>query len=198
MDLTLIMSFFLGIGLAASAGFRVFLPLFALSLASFFGYNVDESWSWVGEMPALITLGVATIAEIFAYYIPWVDNILDTIAIPLAGVAGTFLMASSLGGFDSEVLQWGLAIISGGGTAAAIKGTAATGRLASTATTGGLGNFAVTTGETTAASVLTIFSFIAPIIAFILVIVVFYFVFKAWKYINKVRHKKSSQTGTFT
>ena len=31
-----ILSLFLGIGLAASAGFRVFLPLFALSLASHF------------------------------------------------------------------------------------------------------------------------------------------------------------------
>ncbi|MDO5509293.1 MAG: DUF4126 domain-containing protein [Weeksellaceae bacterium] len=197
MDLTLILSFFLGIGLAASAGFRVFLPLFALSLASFFGYNIDDSWAWVGELPALITLGVATLAEIFAYYIPWIDNALDTIAIPMAGIAGTFLMASSLGGFDSEVLQWGLAIISGGGTAAAIKGTAATGRLASTMTTGGLGNFAVSTGETTAASVLSIFAFIAPIIAFILVAVVFYFVFRSWRYINKVRSRKSQQSSTY-
>ncbi|HAI37540.1 MAG TPA: DUF4126 domain-containing protein, partial [Maribacter sp.] len=32
-----ILSIFLGVGLAASVGFRVFLPLFALSLASYFG-----------------------------------------------------------------------------------------------------------------------------------------------------------------
>lgn len=33
-----IISIFLGVGLAASVGFRVFLPLFALSLANY--YNI--------------------------------------------------------------------------------------------------------------------------------------------------------------
>lgn len=141
--LAIFISFCLGIGLSASAGFRVFLPLFVLSLAARFGFDLNAEWDWVGSWTAIITLGVATFFEIVAYYIPWVDNILDSIAIPLAGVAGTLLMALSLGDVDSEVLQWGLAIIAGGGTATSIKGATASGRLASTATTGGLGNFTV-------------------------------------------------------
>lgn len=73
-----ILSIFLGLGLAASAGFRVFLPLFALSLASHFNViPLNESWMWVGGFPAMIALGIAMIAEIMAYYITFVDNALD-------------------------------------------------------------------------------------------------------------------------
>src|SRR5690606_31439191 len=92
LDSSTIMSFFLGIGLAASAGFRVFVPLFALSIGAHFGadlLDLNESWQWVGSWPAMITLGVATLIEVAGYYVPVVDNLLDTIAVPLAAVAGT-------------------------------------------------------------------------------------------------------------
>ena len=92
-----IISIFLGIGLAASVGFRVFVPLFALSLASYFNFwELNESWQWIGSLTAVITLGVATLVEISAYYIPYLDNLLDTIAIPLATIAGTAVMVSTV------------------------------------------------------------------------------------------------------
>lgn len=182
-DSATITSFCLGIGLAASAGFRVFLPLFVLSLGAHFGQDLlelNESWQWVGSWAAMITLGVATIVEIIAYYIPIVDNFLDTIAIPLAAVAGTILMASTL--LDmGEVSTWALAIIAGGGTATAISGTTAATRALSTGSTAGTGNFVVNTGETAAASVLSVTSLIWAPIAFILVILVLYFIWKLWK-----------------
>lgn len=182
-DTTTIMSFFLGIGLAASAGFRVFVPLFVLSLgAHFWGDYIDlnESWQWVGSWPAMITLGVATLIEVAGYYIPVVDNLLDTIAVPLAAVAGTILMASTL--LDmGEVATWALAIIAGGGTAAAVSGTTAATRAVSTGTTGGTGNFVVNTGETAAASVLSLTSFIWAPLAFVLVIITLYFIYRLWK-----------------
>ncbi|HNU59869.1 MAG TPA: DUF4126 domain-containing protein, partial [Aquaticitalea sp.] len=113
-----IISIFLGVGLAASVGFRVFLPLFALSLASYFNvWELNESWQWIGGIPALIVFGVATVIEILAYYIPVVDNLLDAIAIPLAMVAGTAVMVSTVAEL-SPVVTWALAIIAGGGTAA--------------------------------------------------------------------------------
>ena len=192
--LSLIISFCLGIGLSASAGFRVFLPLFILSIAAKFGLDLSESWAWVGSWTAIITLGVATFVEILAYYIPWVDNILDSIAVPLAGVAGTLLMGLSLAGIDSEVFQWGLAIIAGGGTAAAIKGSTASGRLMSTATTGGAGNFLVSTTETAASSVLGIVSVFLPVLGFILVLVVFYYIYKAYKFFKKKKSKIGLRT----
>ena len=183
LDSSTLISFFLGIGLAASAGFRVFIPLFALSLAAHFGGDVlslNETWGWVGSWPAIITLGVASLVEIIAYYIPVVDNLLDSIAVPLAAVAGTVLMGSTL--LDmGEVATWALAIIAGGGTAAAVSGTTAAARAVSTGTTAGTGNFLVNTGETTAASVLSVTSIIWAPLAFVLVLITFYIIYRLWR-----------------
>lgn len=45
-----IISIALGIGLAASTGFRVFLPLFALSLSAHFGmWPLNGSWQWLAS-----------------------------------------------------------------------------------------------------------------------------------------------------
>ncbi|SIS98102.1 protein of unknown function [Zobellia uliginosa] len=176
-----IISIFLGVGLAASVGFRVFLPLFALSLASYTGvWELNESWQWIGSLAALITLGVATLVEIFAYFIPWVDNVLDSFAVPLAAIAGTAVMVSTVADLD-PVVTWSLAIIAGGGTATAIKGAGATSRLASTATTGGLGNPLVSTVETGTALVVTTASIFAPILAAFLVVIILALIFRIYR-----------------
>ena len=175
-----IISILLGIGLAASSGFRVFVPLFVLSLASHFGYiPVGESFTWIGSMTAIICLGIATVAEILGYYIPFVDNLLDTISLPLAGIAGTVAMASTMLNLD-PMLTWGLALIAGGGTAAAISTTAAT-RAASSLKTGGLGNPIVSTTETATASFLSVIAIFFPIIAFIFVLILVFIGFKLFK-----------------
>ncbi len=175
-----VISIFLGIGLAASTGFRVFLPLFALSLAAYFGvWELNESWQWIGSLAAVLTLGVATLAEVFAYFIPWVDNALDSIAIPLAAVAGTAVMVSTVVDLD-PVVTWSLAIIAGGGTASAIKGANAAGRLTSTATTAGVANPLVSTVETGTALVVSTASIFAPLLAAVLVIIILAIIF--WIY----------------
>lgn len=182
-----ILSIFLGIGLAASAGFRVFLPLFALSLASYFGvWDLNDSWTWIGSLAAVLTLGIATLAEIFAYFIPWVDNALDGIAIPLAAVAGTAVMVSTVADLD-PVITWSLAIIAGGGTASAIKGANAAGRLTSTATTGGVANPIVSTVETGTAIAVSTASILVPPLAIILVILILVVIFRIYR---KIRPKR--------
>ena len=176
-----ILSIFLGVGLAASVGLRVFLPLFALSLASYFGlWDLNENWQWIGSLVAVLTLGVATLMEVFAYFIPWLDNVLDTIAVPLAAIAGTAVMVSTVANLD-PVVTWSLAIIAGGGTATAIKGAGATGRLASTATTGGLANPILATVETGTAAVVTVASIFAPILAAVLVIIILVVIFRIYR-----------------
>jgi hypothetical protein len=182
-----IISICLGIGLAASVGFRVFLPLFALSLASYFNvWELNSSWLWVGSLTAVIIFGVATIIEILGYYIPLVDNLLDTIAIPLATVAGTAVMMSTVSDL-SPVITWALAIIAGGGTAATIKSAAGASRITSTVTTAGFGNPLVSTIETGTSIIMSIFSIFLPIIAFVLVIFVLFVIFKLYK---KIRPSK--------
>lgn len=187
MTVETIISICLGIGLSASVGFRVFLPLFALSLAAYFDvWQLNEYWQWVGSTTALITLGVATLVEIFAYFIPYVDNLLDSISIPLAALAGTAVMLSTVSDL-SPVITWALAIIAGGGTAVAISGTSSTTRLASTATTGGLANPLVSTIETGTSIVMSVISIFLPILAIILVFVIFIVIFKLHK---KFRSRK--------
>ena len=176
-----ILSVFLGIGLAASSGFRVFLPLFALSLASYFNvWELNESWQWVGGIPALLTLGIATVLEIFAYYIPFFDNFLDGIATPLAAIAGTVVMASTI--IDvSPLMTWVLAIIAGGGTASAIQGMTTVTRLASSVKTAGLGNPIVATAETGTAFALSTMSIFLPIVGFIFVLIIFVSIYWIYK-----------------
>ncbi|MEO0571370.1 MAG: DUF4126 domain-containing protein [Bacteroidota bacterium] len=176
-----VISIFLGVGLAASAGFRVFLPLFALSLAAYFNlWDLNPNWEWIGSLAAVLTLGVATVVEIFAYFIPWVDNALDTISLPLAAIAGTAVMVSTVADLD-PVVTWSLAIIAGGGTASAIKGANAAGRLTSTATTGGLANPIVSSVETGTAAVVSTTSIFFPVVAAVLVIIILAIIFRIYR-----------------
>ncbi|GAA5092486.1 DUF4126 domain-containing protein [Chryseobacterium ginsengisoli] len=187
--LSYILSAFIGIGLAAATGFRVFLPMFAVSLASYFHWiPMTEQFEWLAGLPTLIITGIAMIVEILAYYIPFVDHLLDTISVPMATVAGSVLFASQfadLGTFP----QWALALIAGGGTAATISSGFAGIRAASTATTGGLGNSVVGTAETAGAGVMAILAMVAPIIAAICaigtIILMIFFGRKIWRKFRK-------------
>ncbi len=163
MEPNTILSILIGIGLAASVGFRVFVPLFALSMATHYGViPLNESWEWVGSTTAMIALGIATLVEIGAYFIPFVDNLLDTIAIPLAAVAGTAVMVSTVADL-SPAITWALAIIAGGGTATA------------------LANPIIATVETGTSIVMSVLSILFPIFAVIIVLLIFWILFKIFK-----------------
>ena len=181
MTFETLLSIFLGIGLSASVGFRVFVPLFALSLAAYFNvWELNESWLWIGSTSAVIVLGVATVFEIFAYYIPYIDNVLDSVAIPLAAVAGTAVMVSVVADL-SPVFTWALAIIAGGGTAATVAGTTSATRLASTATTGGIANPVVATLETGTSIVGSVLAVFLPIVAVIFSVIILFLIYKVYK-----------------
>jgi hypothetical protein len=107
------LSIALGIGLAAATGFRVFLPLLVASVAAHTGHlHLGESFSWLDSVPAMTMLGAAALAEVAAYYIPLVDNLLDTIAAPAALIAGTVISAAVMTDLPSLV-KWTTAIIAG-------------------------------------------------------------------------------------
>ena len=88
----IVIAAFMGISLAAASGFRVFLPPFLMSLAvkvSLIDIDlVGSQFEFFTSTPAIIILGIATVAEFAAYYTPWIDNLLDTIATPAAVLAG--------------------------------------------------------------------------------------------------------------
>lgn len=155
----------LGVTLSAAAGFRVFVPPLVVSLAAIHqDLPLASGFEWLGSYPAAIALGIATLVEIVAYYIPLVDNLLDTIEIPTAIAIGTMLTAANLGDLE-PVLQWTLAAIAGGGTAGIIEAFTSMTRLASTGMTGGTGNFLVATIEDLSAAVLSILALTVPFLA---------------------------------
>src|SRR6266511_2330552 len=131
-----ILSLLVGIGLSAACGFRVFVPMLVVSIAAHAGHlKLAQSFSWMGSDPALIAFAVATGLEVLAYYVPWLDNLLDTAASPAAVIAGTIVTASLVTDL-SPLLKWTLAVIAGGGAAGLVQGTTVVTRAASTATTG--------------------------------------------------------------
>jgi len=167
------LSICLGIGLSAACGFRVFVPLLCLSVAAKVGYvTLTPAFAWIGTTPAVIAFSVATAAEIAAYYIPWVDNALDSIAVPLATVAGIVATASVVTDID-PFWRWTLAVIAGGGIAASTQLATTKARLTSTATTGGLANPVLATVEAGSSTALSIVSFVWPIVALVVAVAVF-------------------------
>ncbi len=153
----------LGITLSAACGFRVFIPPLAMSLAAIYGhFPLSSGFEWLGSTEAAIALGIATILEIAAYYIPLVDNLLDTVQVPIAVGIGTVITAATLGHTD-PVVQWTLAAIAGGGTAGIMGTLASFTRLASTGLTGGLGNFIVATVEAIGSISLSILGLTFPL-----------------------------------
>jgi hypothetical protein len=160
-----------GIGLAASCGFRVFAPLLVVSGAALAGrLDLADGFSWIGTWPAFVAFAVAAIAEIGAFYVPWLDNLLDTIASPIAIVAGAALFAAVAVDLD-PFLRWSLAIIAGGGSAAVVQGGTVLTRVASTGATAGFGNFIISTLETIAGFIFSIMSIVIPILTIVLLAV---------------------------
>jgi hypothetical protein len=132
---------------SAACGFRVFVPMLALGIAGRVGHvPLSGDFHWIATTPALIALGTATVVEIVAYYVPWLDHALDTIATPSAILAGVIVTAAVVGNLP-PVLRWGLAIVAGGGAAGTVQGATVLARLKSGTMTAGTRQPVVATAE---------------------------------------------------
>jgi hypothetical protein len=190
----LALSVALGIGLAAATGFRLFLPLLILSGAAYTGHvSLNESFAWLGTPAAIIMLGTAAIAEIAAFYIPGVDNLLDTLAMPGAVVAGTIASAAAMTDMPPMV-KWTTAVIAGGGVAGVTQGLTAMLRAKSTVLTGGLGNSVIATAELGGASVISLLALAAPFTALAVIILLFWLAFRLIRRLAK--RSAHAMTGT--
>lgn len=163
-EIDLALSVALGVGLAAATGLRLFLPMLVASAAAYAGHlPLSENFAWLGTLPALMLLGVAAVMEILAYYIPGVDNLLDTLATPAAFVAGTVVAAAVMTDLPPMV-KWAAAIIAGGGVAGVTQSVTALVRAKSTIFTGGLGNPAVATAEFGGSLLVSLLALAAPVL----------------------------------
>lgn len=160
----LALSVLVGVGLSAACGFRVFVPLLGMSLAAQTGHlELASGFAWIGTPIAAVAFGVATVLEVGAYLVPWLDNLLDGLTTPAAVVAGTIAMASAVGDV-SPFLQWTLGVIAGGGAAGGVQALTVATRGTSTLTTAGLGNPVVSLVELVASLLTTLLAMAAPIL----------------------------------
>ena len=154
----------LGIALAAATGFRVFLPMLFVSGAAYAGHlRLDSSFAWLGTPSALTMLSVAAL-----YYVPVIDNLLDTLATPAALIAGTIVSAAVMTDVPPMV-KWTAAVIAGGGIAGLTQGVTGILRAHSTVLTGGLGNSIIATAELGGAVLISFLALVAPAAAIALV-----------------------------
>lgn len=188
---TIALSIITSLCLSTGCGLRVFTPFFILSLITYFfpeAIPLSEDVAFISSLPSVILLGIAALLEVLAFYIPWLDNVLGVITIPIAGLSGVALGAIVLADLPPAV-QWGLAILGGGG-ATGLQLTTESIRAASTAVTAGFGNFIVATIENVVALILSILAILAPIIALLFLAIFLLLIFTIGKKFIKKRMKK--------
>ena len=192
-NLETLLSLMLGVSLSAACGFRIFVPMLAMSIAAQSGdLTLASGFEWIGSQEAFWVFAVATVLEVLAYYIPWLDNALDAIATPTAIVAGTLVTASAVADV-SPLMQWTLAVVLGGSAAGLTQGMTDVVRLTSTATTGGLANPLVSTMELGSSTVLSILAIALPGVAALLVLLILFMaVRKLSRFIQRRRSRPQS------
>ena len=187
------LSIVLGVALAAATGFRVFLPMLVVSMASYTGHlSLGDGFAWLGTPAALTMLGAAALAEIAAYYIPGVDNLLDALATPAAFVAGTIVSAAVMTDLPPTV-KWPAAIIAGGGVAGITQGVTAALRANSTVFTGGVGNLVLATLELGGALLVSLLALAAPVAALAVVILFLWLAIRLLSRLLRGAHRSNSQ-----
>jgi hypothetical protein len=173
-----ITSIAIGIGLSTSTGFRILVPFACLSAAALYGdITLPTQLAWLNSYPAFIGLLVGTLIEVAAYYIPWVNDALDTVELPASVIAGTYLT----GAFAADLptlLQWSLALGAGGGIAGSINGLTSVTRLATNSATAGLATPVTSSLEWMSALMLAILALTLPLLGFGLAIFLLVFVVK--------------------
>jgi len=176
----LALSLAIGIGLAAACGFRIFVPMLVMSIAARAEYlHLAGDFEWIGSTTALVCFASATALEIGAYYVPWLDNLLDTLAVPSSVTAGTIATASQVVTDVHPLLGWSLAIVAGGGAAGGVQIMTTAARGVSSLATGGLGNPLVSTIEAGSSIVFSILAILAPLVAVVGIVILLYFAI-AW------------------
>jgi Domain of unknown function (DUF4126) len=173
-----IIGLLIGIGLSAACGFRVFIPMMGLSIAAISGHiTLSHGFDWIGTWPALIAFTTATALEIGAYYIPWIDHVLDALMTPAAAVAGTILTVSMLGDI-SPFFKWSMAILAGGGASSIVQGGTVVFRALSSHTTGGMANFLLSSSELLGSILFTVSAILLPVMTFFIVLLIIFVIIK--------------------
>jgi hypothetical protein len=138
-----------------------------MSVAASTGHlPLAPGFEWIGTTPALVAFTVATVVEVVAYYVPWLDNLLDAAGPPVAVAAGIAAVASVAVDVP-PLVKWTVAVIAGGGTAGLLHGATSALRAASTLGTGGAANFLVATAELAGSLLTSVLAVLVPAAALV-------------------------------
>ncbi len=174
----------LGVGLAATAGLRAWLPLLlAGGLARLGVVSLGESFGFLSSTPALVLFAVATVVEIVADKIPAVDHVLDVISTVVRPAAGALLAASALYQVNDPLIAAVIGICVGAPVALGPHAAKSALRAASSATTAGFANPIVSFIEDGVAIALFVLAVVVPVVSLLLVVMV------AWWVIRRRRRK---------
>jgi hypothetical protein len=175
-----------GIGLAACAGLRAFLPLLVVGIAGRVEWiPLTGKFEWLASTPALVVLGVAVVVEILGDKFPVVDHFLDSIQVIVKPIAGAVLAASVLA--ELTPLQASvLGLISGGTVAGTVHLTKANLRLVSSATTVGLANPVLSVIEDVVVFVGSVLALVVPVL---LVLFLVGALIGVWAFISRGRRR---------
>lgn len=161
----------IGLGLAAACGFRVFVPLLAASIAAHVGHlQLAGGFDWIGSTAAMIAFATATVLEVGAYYVPWLDHALDAVTTPAAVLAGIFASASVIVDLP-PLIKWAVVLVGGGGIAGLTQTATVALRAKSGLLTAGIGNPVVSTIELITSALTSLLAIVVPLVALALVIV---------------------------
>jgi Domain of unknown function (DUF4126) len=192
-NLDTLVELMLALSLSSAAGFRVFVPLLALSVAAVFGHiDLPANFDWLENPQALGLFAIAAVLEVLGYAIPWFDHVLDLVATPAAILAGTVMTASLAPEMD-PLVKWTLAFVAGGGTAGITKAVMNLLRGTSTATTGGLANPVFAALELLVAVTLSALAITLPIAAGALLIgILGFLMYKLWRFFEAYKSRTST------
>jgi hypothetical protein len=154
-----------GLGLSGAAGLNAWLPAFAGALLTRLGVvELGEPFDELSKTPALVVLGVLTVADFVGDKIPAVDHVLHAVGTVIAPISGTILFT---GETDASLI---LSLIAGGSTAEAVHAARSAVRPVSTVTTAGIANPVLSLLEDLGSALLTLFAFIVPLLAVLAVV----------------------------
>jgi hypothetical protein len=155
----------LGIGLAACAGLRAWLPLLLAGALARFGFiELGPAFRFIASNRALVLFGAATLVEIVGDKFPAVDHALDALSTVLRPAAGTLLAASVMWQVSDPLTALALGAAVGAPAALVPHAAKSLLRAGSTALTGGLANPVLSFVEDVAAVVLFILAVVVPVL----------------------------------
>jgi uncharacterized protein DUF4126 len=162
---TIVPSLAMGIGLAACAGIRAWLPLLmAGGLARWGIIELGPSFQFIAGDRALILFGVATVIEILGDKVPAVDHALDSLSTVLRPAAGSLLAASVLWQVSDPLTALALGVAVGAPTSLVPHAAKSLLRAASTTFTGGLANPFISILEDLMAVALFVLTVLVPVL----------------------------------